>query len=436
MNWVSEKHRINENVELTSFRTDKFKTGVLKLSIINPASSDKHEAAKFSLLVNLLRSGTEKYPEKEDIIKRLNELYDAACSIGGYASGDNRILEISSEMLDERFSLGESIFDGVLEVMDQMLLHPFLDDDGYFRADVVEREKNVICDKIKSEKNNTRDYALRKCREIMCAGEPYGTTISSELIKALTREEMTAFYRSFLASSNISFSYVGALDGNVVAKRIERIFKDLPNGKNSEIAPLMLYPAKDFKLIEEEMNVKQGVLVIGMRTGTLLGEYDAPVMTVFNNVYGGTYMSRLFKTVREKMSLCYYCSSDFISTKAVMYVSCGIDVANFERAKDEILAQLEMLKREHVTDEELAVAKDLAVKELREMTDYPSAIATFSYSRDIYGIKDTIESLSEKIEKVSSDDILRVANKIEPSAVFFLKGIKNDEAEEEDFYGE
>jgi predicted Zn-dependent peptidase len=79
-----------------------------------------------------------------------------------------------------------------------------------------------------------------------------------------------------------------------------------------------------------------------------------------------------------------------------------------------------------VTDEELAVAKDLAVKELREMTDYPSAIATFSYSRDIYGIKDTIESLSEKIEKVSSDDILRVANKIEPSAVFFLKGIKND----------
>jgi predicted Zn-dependent peptidase len=247
---------------------------------------------------------------------------------------------------------------------------------------------------------------------------------------------MTAFYRSFLASSNISFSYVGALDGNVVAKRIERIFKDLPNGKNSEIAPLMLYPAKDFKLIEEEMNVKQGVLVIGMRTGTLLGEYDAPVMTVFNNVYGGTYMSRLFKTVREKMSLCYYCSSDFISTKAVMYVSCGIDVANFERAKDEILAQLEMLKRERVTDEELAVAKDLAVKELREMTDYPSAIATFSYSRDIYGIKDTIESLSEKIEKVSSDDILRVANKIEPSAVFFLKGIKNDEAEEEDFYGE
>jgi predicted Zn-dependent peptidase len=436
MKWVPEKHQINKNTKLVAFKTDKFKTAVLKLSMVAPMKADAKDTALFSLMINLLRSGTEKYPEKEDLIKRLNDLYDASCSIGGYASGDNRILEISSEMLDDRFSPLESILEGVVSVMSEMLLHPRTDKDGFFRAEAVEREKKVICDKIKSEKNNTRDYALRKCREIMCAGEPYRTTISSELIKALTREEMTAFYRSFLASSNISFSYVGALDGNVVAKRIKRIFKDLPNGKNSEIAPLMLYPAKDFKLIEEEMNVKQGVLVIGMRTGTLLGEYDAPVMTVFNNVYGGTYMSRLFKTVREKMSLCYYCSSDFISTKAVMYVSCGIDVANFERAKDEILAQLEMLKREHVTDEELAVAKDLAVKELREMTDYPSAIATFSYSRDIYGIKDTIESLSEKIEKVSSDDILRVANKIEPSAVFFLKGIKNDEAEEEDFYGE
>ena len=434
MDWVSEKHRINENVELTSFKTNKFKTAVLKLSLITPASSDKRESAKFSLLVNLLRSGTEKYPEKENIIKRLNELYDASCSIGGYASGDNRILEISSEMLDEKFSLDESIFGGVLDVMNQMLLHPFLDSDGYFRAETVEREKNVICDKLKSEKNNTRDYALRKCREIMCEGEPYGTTISSDTVKDLTREEMTAFYRDFLSSAIISFSYVGALDGEMAAKRIKQIFKELPDGKKCNIAPLFLYPKKEFKLLEETMSVKQGVLVVGMRTGTLLGDPDAHVMTVFNNIYGGTFMSRLFKIVREKMSLCYYCSSDFISTKAVMYVSCGIDVANFEKARNAISDQLETLKNEHVTDEELAIAKDLAVKELKEMTDYPSAIATFSYSRAIYGIEDTIESLSSRIEKVTADDILRVANKIEPVAVFFLKGIKNDGAEEEEFY--
>ena len=427
MNWVSEKHQINENVELTSFKTDKFKTAVLKLSMIAPASNNRRESARFALLVNLLRSGTEKYPEKEDIIKRLNELYDASCSIGGYASGDNRILEISSEMLDERFSLGESIFDGVAEIMDQMLFHSRIAEDGYFSADTVKREKNVICDKLRSEKNNTRDYAVKKCREIMCEGEPYGSTINIDSIKKLTREEMTEFYREFLSTANISFSYVGALDGEAVAIKLRGIFAEL-QGKNkkSGIYPLHLYPASEFKVREEKLNVKQGVVVVGMRTGTLLGDEDAHVMTVFNNIYGGTFTSRLFKTIREKMSLCYYCSSDNVSTKGIMYVSSGIDVVNYEIVKAEILSQLEVLKKELVSEEELRVAKDLAIKELRELCDYPSAIATFNYSRKIYGITETISSLADKIKNVSAEDVLRVARRITPDTVFFLRGTKKD----------
>lgn len=435
MNWVPEKHQINDNVNLIAFKTEKFKTAILKLSMVAPMTVDAQEAAMFSLMINLLRSGTEKYPEKEDIIKRLNDLYDASCSIGGYASGDNRILEISSEMLDERFSTDESILEGVMGVMNEMLLHPRMDGNGLFREEAVEREKKVICDKIKSEKNNSREYAVRKCREIMCEGEPYGQMTEVPALVAVTSEELTAFYKSFLSEAKLTFSYVGAEDGELVAEKLKGIFAEIPTSCEKAVNSLCSRRAVSVREQTEELNIKQGVLVMGYRTDTLLGTDDAQVMAVFNNVFGGTFMSRLFKTLREKMSLCYYCSSDYISTKAVMYVSCGIDVANFEKARNEVSNQLAVLKSELVPEEELITAKELALKELREVRDYPSAIATFCYSRSIYGIDETLESLAKKIEEVTSNDVLRVARKVELDTVFFLKGTKNDDvAEEDDFY--
>lgn len=436
MKWVPQKHRINDNIDLVTFKTDKFKTAILKLSMVSPMLVNAKETAMFSLMVNVLRSGTEKYPEKEDIIKRLNDLYDASCSIGGYVSGDNRILEISSEMLDERFSSSESILEGVMGVMNEMLLHPRNDPDGYFRAEAFDREKKVICDKIKSEKNNSREYAIRRCREIMCNGEPYGQMTEVPELMSIKREELSAFYKKFLSESKMTFSYVGAMDGELVAEKTENMFSGIPAGQKLSAEPLSSRAARPLHETQEELNIKQGVLAIGLRTGTLLGDDDAHVMPVLNNVFGGTFMSRLFKKLREEMSLCYYCSSDYVSTKGVMYVSCGIDVVNFEKTKSEILRQLELLKASPVTEEELRVAKDLALKEMREIKDYPSAIATFCYSRSIYDIDETIESLSEMIEGVSADDILRVAKKIKPDTVFFLKGTKTDGDNEEECFDE
>jgi predicted Zn-dependent peptidase len=436
MNWVPCKHQINENVRLISFKTDKFKTAILKLSMVAPMEFDAKDAAMFSLMINLLRSGTEKYPEKEDLIKRLNDLYDASCSIGGYASGDNRILEISSEMLDERFSSDESILEGVMGVMNEMLLRPRMDKNGCFREEAMEREKKVICDKIKSEKNNSRDYAVRKCREIMCTGEPYGQMTEIPELLSVTSEELTSFYKRFLSEAGLTFSYVGAEDGEAVAQKLKGVFFNLPKSCEIPVNPLTSYRAKPVREHTEEINIKQGVLAMGYRTDTLIGTKYAPAMAVFNNVFGGTFMSRLFKTLREKMSLCYYCSSDYISTKAVMYVSCGIDVANFEKARDEISNQLSILKNEIVPEEELRTAKDLALKELREVKDYPSAIATFCYSRSIYGIDETLESLADKIEIVTADDVLCVANKIELDTVFFLKGTKTEDTAGEDDFDE
>ena len=398
-----------------------------------PADSDDKSTALFGLMVNLLRSGTEKYPERADIIKRLNDLYDSSCSIGGFASGENKILEISSEMLSDKFCVGGNIFEGICELMHQMLFCPVLDADGLFVEKTVEREKNVILDKLKSQKNNTREYAFKRCRELMCEGEAYGMSLKAEALKDITAREITEYYKDFIKNVNIHFSYIGAKDGEEIAAILDKCFSAYTNGKGREMIPLSAKPARKMRSFEEELNVKQGVLVIGMKTGVLLDDEYSHVMCVFNNVYGGTFTSRLFKIVREKMSLCYYCSSDYVSTKGLMFVSCGIDVNNRELTEKTIIGELDKLKNELISDEELEVARALTLKDFYDMLDFPGAIATFYFSRSIYGSSATIKDMIEKVKTVTKEDIRALANKITPDTVFFLKGTATDGEEDESY---
>ena len=318
INLRSVKTRIVDGCTLSAFYTDRFKTEVLKLGVAMPADTDEKGTALFSLMINLLRSGTEKYPDRADIVRRLGDLYDSSCSIGGFSLGDNKILEISSEMLSDRFIEGESILDGICELMYQMLFCPVLDKKGMFGKDAIEREKNVILNKIKSLKNNSRGYASKRCRELMCEGETFGLSVTPEALADISVDEITDYYKSFIKGLNLHFSYFGQRGSDEVAKVIKKFFSNAATSVKNDIIPPACTPTRSLRYFEEELNIKQGVLIIGMKTGVLPDTDESFVMGVFNNVYGGTFTSRLFKTVREQMSLCYYCSSDYIRPFAFM----------------------------------------------------------------------------------------------------------------------
>lgn len=427
MDCLFEKCIIRDGMTLSAMKTNKFKTGILKLSVALPSGEKERDTALFALMINVLRCGTEKYPEKADIIKRLGDLYDATCSIGGYASGDNRILEISSEMLSDRFSDEGSILNGVAELMDQLLYHPATDPDGLMPEETVEREKKVICDKLKSEKNNSREYAFKRCREIMCKGEPYGRAIKASMIETVSSRELTEYYRDFLKRAEPAFSYVGDKEMPEVAEIIRRNFSGESVGKAEPILPLSCRMTDTVKEEDEELDIKQGVLVMGFRSGILLGDRYSDSMRVFNNIFGGTSTSRLFTVIRERMGMCYYCDSDYVSTKGFVFVSCGIDVDNRDTVQGEILRQLDILKNDPVSHEELLNAKDMAIKELRELWDYQSAIASFRYSHEIYGCEFDIDKKIATVMSVTAEEIMEIARKITLNTVFFLKGTEQEE---------
>lgn len=116
-------------------------------------------------------------------------------------------------------------------------------------------------------------------------------------------------------------------------------------------------------------SINQGKLVLGFRLGECMDDANPAPIRVFNAAYGGCVTSKLFANVREKRSLCYYANSMLEMHKGLLLVSSGIDETNYDDARDEILAQLDAMRRGEVTDEELTAAKNSFASDMRAITD-------------------------------------------------------------------
>ena len=93
-----------------------------------------------------------------------------------------------------------------------------------------------------------------------------------------------------------------------------------------------------------------------------------------NAVLGGTVSSKLFLNVREKMSLCYYCSSAFSWASGALFIDSGVEPDNMDRAEEAIQAQLDAICQGDVTEEELSHAKLAMRNSLRSVADSLPAV--------------------------------------------------------------
>ena len=72
---------------------------------------------------------------------------------------------------------------------------------------------------------------------------------------------------------------------------------------------------------------------MGFRTGTATPDEGVPATRLMAALFGGTPNSKLFLNVREKLSLCYYCSASYNSMKGIMLVQSGVEVKRIWSAR-------------------------------------------------------------------------------------------------------
>ena len=425
--------RINiaDGINLNIIPSDKFKTNHLKINFTLPLC--ERTAPLASLLPQVLRRGCEKYPTMLSFNRRLEYLY--AAGLGGASGkyGENEIITFNASFLRNEFIPdGTDLLSLVCDMMTDFIFRPYLED-GKFSEEYVESEKKNLIDKIEAEINNKGAYANKRLFDIMCEDEAYSVSHlgTVESVSKLDRDALTQFYYGEFAKAPIEIFFVGMCDEDAFSAKIRESFSAFGRNAVEYTKDTVREHVSKLKRVVEEMPVNQGKLSMGFRTGACTAKKNNEKFLVFNEIFGGSPTSKLFENVREKLSLCYYCSSRYVATKGIMYIASGVKVGDETAAEEEILRQLDAMQSGEFSENDIAVAKMSLENSYMSCYDDADRLANWYLMRIISGAEQTtLENVLAKINKVTKEDIIAIAATVIPDTVYFLKGTNLDGEDE------
>jgi len=170
--------------------------------------------------------------------------------------------------------------------------------------------------------------------------------------------------------------------------------------------------------VTDHLDVTQGKLGMGFSCGSS----DTAALLMGNTLFGGSSNSKLFMNVREKLSLCYYASSLYHRQKGLITVSSGIEFDNYQKAFDEIMAQLSAVQNGDLEDWELEGARSTLLNAYSSMNDSQGKLENFYLGQAATGQHETPEELAEQVRNVTPERIFRAMQTVELDTVYFLQG--------------
>ena len=410
-------------VHLTAVQTKKFKSSVLGMQFLAPLA--RETAALNALLPAVLRRGTAAHPDMESLSAALDELYGGTLEPTVRKKGEAQCVGFVGSFLDDAYTLdGSAVLEPAAALLGELVLEPYTRD-GAFCPDYTRQERENLVNRIRAQINDKRQYAQLRVVAEMCAGEPFGVDKLGDEASAaaVTPVSLWEYYQKLLRTAPVEFYYCGSAPVARVEKAVRSIADRLPAGERiSPARPAKRAAPSTPRRVEEALDVTQGKLAMGFRTGADAWDEDYPALTLVNAVYGGTTTSKLFMNVRERLSLCYYASSGLMKYKDVMLVSSGVEFDKAAQAEEEILAQLDNCKAGRFSDDELEWARRSAVNSLRTALDSQSQLEDYWLGQAAAGLEEGPEALAERIEAVTREQVVSAARGLALDTVYFLKG--------------
>ena len=421
-----EQHgkQLADGVELLVNRTDKFKTGLLSVTLTVPLRQDTATAG--ALIPDVLYRGSRQYPDIERLSAATDALYGASLGPAVRQRGESQCVSFLCSVIDDRYALdGSAVLEPAAALMGQALLDP-VTEGGVFRADYVKGEGANLADRIRARVNDKRGWSIFRLVQEMCAGEAYAIDKlgSAEEALAMTPDRLWADYQRLPGRAKVTFYYGGSAHPDRVEETVRRAFAPLMAGRTAPVeCRVVAQPGHPVRTVTEEMDVTQGKLAMGFRTGGVtMDSPDYPALLVCNALYGGSANSRLFLNVREKLSLCYYASSMLDKIKGLMVVSSGVEFADFDRAQEAILAQLEEIREGRFTEAELNAAVRTVVNSLRGRLDSQGQLEDDQLTRLLFHSDREGEDLIRAVEQVTAEQAAQAARRIRLDTVYRLTG--------------
>lgn len=402
--------------------TSQFKTFALSLYIGIPLA--EQTVTNFALLPFVLRRGTVRYPETKALRERLDELYGAGFGFDIYKRGNNQIVQFRMDTIQDQFVKNgtSSLLEQSLQYLGEVLTSP-ITENGAFRQKYLNAEKQTLLTRQQAIVNDKIRYAAERCIAEMFRDDPYRLHALGQRaeVESIDASSLFAFYKEMLQNASMDLYVSGQTSMEQVKPLVEK-YLDLPG------QPILYKPNKIAKTartqvqhITEKMDINQGKLNLGLRTGVMYQSSDYATALVFNGILGAYPHSKLFMNVREKASLAYYVSSRLEGHKGFMTIQSGIQFDNAEQAIVIIQQQLEAIRNGEISDLEWNQTLSMLTNQLRETEDAAFDMISFDFNNILSGSNRTVASFIQEIENVRVEDVKRFAHQVELDTVYFLR---------------
>lgn len=430
MNYPLVREKIAPGVYFSSITDKKFKHNRMSVNLI--VKLDRQKVTNRAVVPFILRQGSKSCPDFAVLNQRLCDLYGASLDAGIDKFGDYQIIALGIVGIDSRFALeNEDMVQQCAALLAEILFDPDITD-GRFNEKNTELEKQYLLDTIDAEINDKRTYATIRCKDVMCAEElcsikKYGYR---EDAMKITPESAAKAYEELLRTARVEIMFEGCGDPTLAKDIFAQKFAGVKREPIVLSRSLVKAQQGAVKEETERMEVKQGKLVMGFRVEGIEDYRRMNMARITFALFGGTANSLLFKNVREKMSLCYYCSSGYDRSNSIMMVSSGVEAENAQKARDEVLHQLEMLKNGEFTDRELEETKLFIRTALMATSDSLGAMDSWYLAQTVGGSEVSPDMEIELSAQVSREDVIWVANHTHLDTVYMLMPNENQKEAE------
>jgi predicted Zn-dependent peptidase len=399
--------------------TRKFKTISFSLYLHQPLGD---QATRLALLPLVLRRGCRGLPDMRSIVVFLEDLYGASMSADVGKLGERHLLILRMEVVNDRFApqkiraLKKSL-DFLWRILSQPVKKKGLLDPGY-----VQQEKENLKKIIEGMINDRMSYAYERCIQEMCRDEAYSRYEYGRIeeVDGITPRDLSRLHEKLIREAPIDLFVVGDVDPKEVVREAKRAFK-FRRRTLRPIPPTVVRAGKDgLREHVEKLDVEQGKVVLGCRTGIAWGHKETFPLVMYNGILGAFPHSKLFANVREREGLAYATHSSLDYTKGLLFVTAGIDPAKYERCVQVVKEQMADLAAGKITDDEWEKTRASITDRVRSREDSPSGKIGAFLEMSLNGRPMTSEEIIDGVLGVTREDVSRVAARVHPDTLFFL----------------
>ncbi|MBO5138104.1 MAG: insulinase family protein [Bacilli bacterium] len=410
-----------KSYKLHMIKTDKFKTVMVKVYFREPIK--KENITKRSFLTTMLNLSSKKYPSKRLMALHSQDLYSCRISSVDSRLGNYLNTSFSLNVLNDEYTENGNLIEAI-KFLGDVIYDPDVDDEAFS-----EKSFNIVMNQavlaLSSIKEDSKSYSLMRMLEEMDDGPiSYRSIGYIEDLQKITPKSLYEYYLDILSKDMMDVFVIGNIDFDQIEKVIRSTFKSKVFKKIR--VPYIVEEKKaphNKNIVKESNDSNQSKLAVGLRVNSLTDYERNYPMSLFNIIFGGGPDSKLFHEVREKNSLAYYIGSIPNKLDNVILIRAGITRDNFDMVLKLIEKELSNMSKGKFSDEDINKAKEMYTSAIDEIYESKSRIIESYYMMELLGVDD-IDTKKEKMQKVTKEEIVKVAKKVKIDTVYMLEGDK------------